>query len=76
MDDSLKWGIGDDSFVKGPLLSNIFNNCKIKLALWSIRMSVFDLVRLFLGTYSCHDRMAMFKENVQDMRCNEATPTC
>jgi hypothetical protein len=64
MDNGFKWRFGDNSLIESSFLSNILNDCKIKLALWCVGVGLFDFVDLFLGPNSRHNGVAMLKQNI------------
>ncbi len=75
MYNSFKWWIGDNSLVESSFLGNIFDDCKIKLALRRVWVGLLDFVGLFLSSNSRHNGMAMLKQKIQDVGCNEAAAT-
>ena len=64
MDNGFKWWVGDNSFIESPFLSNIFNDCKIELALWRVWIDLLDFVGLFLRSNSRHNGVTMLKQKI------------
>jgi hypothetical protein len=64
MDNGFKWWIGDNSFIESSFLGNIFNDCKIKLALRRVCIGLLYFVGLFLRSNSRHNGVAMLKQKI------------
>jgi hypothetical protein len=75
MDHSLQ-SVNLDRLIKGVLFCNILHNPEIKLRCWDIGMCFSDLLGLLLRSNGCDDGVTPLEEDIENMRCNEATTAC
>lgn len=76
VDYSLERRVRDDGFVESILLSNVFDDGKVKLVRVEAGVSLLDLVGLCLRANSGDDTVTTLEEDIEDVGGDEARASC
>lgn len=72
MNNGLEWWFRDHRLVESSLLGNILDDGEVKLVVWHVGVSLLDFVCLLLRSDCSDDAVAVLKERVEHMGCDEA----
>ena len=76
MDDGLEGWIGDDGFVEGIFLRDVFYEGEVELRFGVFGVGLFDFVGFFLRADGCYYAVPVLEEDVEDVGGDEAGAAC